>query len=228
MRRLGGLLFGSILLIGAVVVFRLLASDLKYEPGYETLWMDSFSWSMAAALAIAVWLLLAGRRVLVRARRRLARGIGWLACGTGATGSFGIIGLVLLVGGSGMLRMGDTKLHRLEAPDGTRMIVRTDSFLSSSVHLYVWDEKEGWSERERCDTVADGPLALRESLSRGRYLVIGSEEVLGAIVDLGARDLLTAKADTLELDEVRREFGEDLWFSYPGYGGRPLPEDEGR
>ena len=73
----------------------------------------------------------------------------------------------------------------------------------------------------RCDP----PVTLRRSDRSGRYLLVGAEEVVGALIDLNEPAIVASPDDWPSLVDVRAEFGDDLWFDHPGHGGRPFDDD---
>jgi hypothetical protein len=111
---------------------------------------------------------------------------------------------------------GKREVHFLTDPSGKRAVLILRAGHSPSARLWAgaepFDVDRPLSDSHlRCD----GPISLRPSERPGRWLIVGDRNVVGALVDLNEPALLAEPKEQLDLEEIRREFGEDLRFEYP-------------
>ena len=219
MRGRWALIVGLALLAMAAAIFGLLRSDLRYDPAYETLWLDGAKWSLLAIVLGAGGVVLLGRHLALRVINKLARTGGALVACLGI--AVLLLAIFVALSGGAFVFGRHSTLHRLRTPDGAPVILEMVRALSPRARLHTRDEAGGWSEVEWRYTLSDPPFEVRESPRPGRLLVVGDRMVIAVIVDLAEQRLHVPDRKKSDLEAIRKEFGEDLWLSYPGYHGRP-------
>jgi hypothetical protein len=103
---------------------------------------------------------------------------------------------------------GEVQVHQLDSPTPHHVVLVTIDGLSPKAVLYVQDSSQGALKMHGyCYLECSGPLHVRKSPSVGRYLIVGQDNVPGAVVDSIRRYIRTAP---LTAEDLSQEFGEDL------------------
>ena len=215
-RRRSGLALLALCL--AFPVYYLLALQMKWFLVRGLAWSwelpSPLPWVLFLVYPVAVFLLLPDYAALRKRSKALARVvlvvagpvlvIGGLLSGVIAVGS-------LLTGGGRIIHLEDPGVY-------VRAVIWAMGNTDLDADLWVVRREEGWFERWSevgYDAYCDWPFEVRKSPGRPRYLVVDSRLRVTALLDLTVVDTgpeahWRSRWSFQPLEELRREFGEDL------------------
>ena len=120
-----------------------------------------------------------------------------------------------------------TRLYRLDAPAGREAVVELRGGMSPDARLWMGPGPlSPNSPRFEVGLWCDGRPDLRRSPRRGRSLVCDRQGIVGGIIDLNVPSFVVDPRRFPPIEELRAEFGENLWFPVPDWIDEPLEPDE--